>query len=266
LGFCAGWGLQSSFDSTLENGGLGLTQSSMLSSQQAEDHVLYRDRPRSPFHFRYAWIIGAFVPSRVLYLWAGIRFDTHILVSNFEFIDLPLLRTQLFDSLFYFYMQPPRMNLLVGTAIKAFTDNYCAALHALYLAAGLSSAILPYIIMPRLGVNAAWIRNLCPLFFILLFAVSAFFLAKHRSKLFAAAAIPAATALPLFIKKRMVLGLFSSSSWLANNLVTVTIHQLTDAEKISLIEQKNLAPGAPATDYRPVLFSTEDRQGVRKWL
>jgi hypothetical protein len=164
LGFCTGSELQSSFDSTLENGALGLTQSSMLSPQQAQDQVLYRERPRSPFHSRYAWIIGAFVLSRVLYFWAGIRFDTHILVSNFQFIDLPLLRTLLFESLFCFYMQPPPMYLLVGTAIKAFPDDY-AALHALCLASGLNSAILLYIIMPRLGVNAAWISNLYHLFF-----------------------------------------------------------------------------------------------------
>jgi hypothetical protein len=73
----------------------------------------------------------------------------------------------------------------------------------------------------------------------------------------AAAAFPVVTILALLLKNLFVFGLFSSSSWLGQNLVTVTIHQLTNAEKTSLIEQKKLAAiarvetGAPVSDYLP---------------
>ena len=290
------------------------------SAQRAENHDLDGQREGGLFYSPYTWITAAFMLSRALYYWAGIRFDTHILASNFQFIDLQLLRTRLFESLFYFHMQPPLMNLLVGTAIKAFPDHYGAALHAVYLAAGLSSAIFLYIVMRRLGVSQAisssltilfaispasilyenypmyeylimclllassvvlyklilqpnfwlafvffsllaalaWIRNLYHLFYILgIAAALAFFLTKQRNMILAAAAFPFATVLALFLKNLLVFGLFSSSSWLGQNLLTVTIHQLTDSEKTSLIEQKKLAEiarvetGAPVADYRP---------------
>jgi hypothetical protein len=104
----------------------------------------------------------------------------------------------------------------------------------------------------------AWIRNLYHLFYILAIAAAlALFLPQHRKMILAAAAFPFATVLALFLKNLVVFGLFSSSSWLGQNLLTVTIHQLTDSEKESLIEQKKLAPiarietGAPVADYRP---------------
>jgi hypothetical protein len=297
-----------------------LTRAMVPSDQQAENHDLSNRRRGSLFYSPYFWITVAFVLSRALYYWAGIRFDTHILASNFQFIDLQLLRTRLFESLFYFHMQPPLLNLLVGMAIKAFPDDYGAALHALYLVAGLSSAILLYIIMRRLYVDPklsagltilfvvspaavlyenypmyeylimylllassvvlykfilrptfwraftffsllaalAWIRNLYHLLYILVIAVAlAFYMPKQRNMVLTAASFPFATILALFLKNLVVFGLFSSSSWLGQNLLTVTIHQLTDSEKTSLIEQKKLPPiarvetGAPVADYRP---------------
>jgi hypothetical protein len=239
--------------------------------------------------------------SRVLFSWAGIQFDTHILASNFQFIDLQLLRNRLFESLFYFHMQPPLMNLLVGIALKAFPDHYGPALHALCLAVGLSSAILLYILMRRLGVSQgissvltilfitspacvlyenfpmyeylilclllasslalhklilhasfwmaflffsllaalAWIRSLYHLFYVLgIAAAVAFFLPKRRRMVLAAAAFPVVTILALLLKNLFVFGLFSSSSWLGQNLVTVTIHQLSNAEKTSLMRRR----------------------------
>jgi hypothetical protein len=123
----------------------------MIPAAQAEN--LRRIREQRSGLYPFTWITLAFVVSRVLYFWAGIRFDTHILASNFQFIDLQLLKTRLFESLYYFHMQPPLLNLLVGTAIKTFPDNYGTALHALYLAAGLSAALFLFVVMRRLGVS-----------------------------------------------------------------------------------------------------------------
>src|SRR6266568_2140899 len=48
---------------------------------------------RSP----YSLILASFAVSRWLYYLAGVRFDAKLLRSNFQFIDLELLRTRLLD-------------------------------------------------------------------------------------------------------------------------------------------------------------------------
>ena len=106
---------------------------------------------RSP----YFYILGSFALSRWLYFLAGVRFDARLLKSNFQFIDLELLRTRLLESIWYFQMQPPLPNFMVGVALKAFPERYGAALHVLYMAIGAASGILMYQVMRRLGVRTA---------------------------------------------------------------------------------------------------------------
>jgi hypothetical protein len=108
-------------------------------------------RLRSP----YLCILVAFAGSRLLYHLAGVRFDTGIVKSNFQFIDLELLRTRLLESLWYFQMQPPLPNLIVGLAVKAFPQHYGTALHVLYLVMGAAIGMLLYRVMVLLGVRSA---------------------------------------------------------------------------------------------------------------
>lgn len=268
----------------------------------------------------YVLIVLAFACSRIVYYLAGIRFDTHILTFNFQFIDLQLLRTKLLESVFYFHMQPPLMNLLLGAALKAFPENYGTALHVLYMAAGLSSAILLYLTMLRLGVSEwistalvilfvtspasimyenfpmyeylimwlllasgivlfrlireprfgvafvcfsllavlAWIRSLYHLFYLVgIAAVLAFCLKRHRRMIVLSSLFPILAVFALFLKNYIVFDLFASSSWLGHALTTCTIHQLTDAEKDTLIQQGKLdaiarvESGVLVADYRP---------------
>jgi hypothetical protein len=103
--------------------------------------------------FPYFYILGSFALSRWLYYIAGVRFDAKLLKSNFQFIDLELLRTRLWESLWYFQMQPPLPNLTVGLAVKAFPRNYAVALYVLYLVIGAVSGILMYRLMRLLGVR-----------------------------------------------------------------------------------------------------------------
>jgi len=107
------------------------------------------------FRSPYALILSAFAISRWLYYMAGVRFDAKILENNFQFIDLELLRTRLAESLWYFQMQPPLHNLIVGLAIKASPQHYSALLHALYLAVGAASGLLMYRVMRLLGVRTS---------------------------------------------------------------------------------------------------------------
>ncbi|MCC6392552.1 MAG: hypothetical protein IT167_18270 [Bryobacterales bacterium] len=101
----------------------------------------------------YFWILGAFLISRIAYYWAGVRFDRSIVEGNFQYIDVPLLKSKLLESLFYCHTQPPLLNLLAGAAVKLFGDHYAAALHVVYLAVGLSSGILLYRLMRHLRVG-----------------------------------------------------------------------------------------------------------------
>ena len=286
---------------------------------QAKNEALYPRPAGKLVSSPYAWITGAYLLSRWLYHVAGIRFDTHILSFNFQFIDLQLLRDRMLESLFYFHMQPPLMNLLVGCAIKLFPQNYGVALHLVYVAVGLTSGIFLYHLMRRLGVSQnisavlttlfvtspasvlyenypmyeylimwlllassialyhlilgpnfrrafvffslltalAWIRNLYHLFLLVgIAAVVSIYVGKERRAILAAAAIPISTILALYLKNLLVFGLFSSSSWLGHALLTCTIHQLSNAEKTSLIQQGKLAPiamvesGDPVSAYR----------------
>ena len=52
--------------------------------------------------------------SRICYFLAGVRFQTRYLLDNFQFIDVALLRDGLWESLYYFHMQPPLLNALLG--------------------------------------------------------------------------------------------------------------------------------------------------------
>ncbi len=268
----------------------------------------------------YVFIILAFVASRIVYYRLGIRFDTHILTFNFQFIDLQLLRTRMLESIFYFHMQPPLMNLLIGAALKAFPEHYATALHVLYMAAGLSSGILLYATMTRLGVSErisatltvlfvtspasilyenfpmyeylimwmllasgmalyrlillpnyasavsffsllavlAWIRSLYHLFYLVgIVAVLALCLKHQRIMIVLSSVLPIIFVLLLFLKNLFVFDLFASSSWLGHSLTSCTIHQLTESEKETLIQQGQLdaiarvESGVPVADYHP---------------
>jgi hypothetical protein len=98
------------------------------------------------------WIVLSFAVSRLAYYLVGIRFQTRYLSENFQFIDLALLRTRLWESLFYFHMQPPLQNALVGILVKAFPVHYGGAMHILFVAMGLGSSLLIFRLMQRLQV------------------------------------------------------------------------------------------------------------------
>ena len=100
----------------------------------------------------YVWILSAFAVSRILYYAAGVRFQTNLIRSNFQFIDVDLMKHRLVESLFYYHMYPPLHNLIVGVLVKAFPSEYGAALHALYIAVGAVSAVLLYQLMRCLNV------------------------------------------------------------------------------------------------------------------
>lgn len=114
----------------------------------------------------YLLIILAFAVSRALYYWAGVRFDTEALKLNFQFIDLDLLRSRLFESVYYFHMQPPLMNLVIGTCLKISSTYYAAVLHGLHMLLGLFSGVLLYRTMVYLNVGSSLAVTLTILFLV----------------------------------------------------------------------------------------------------
>ena len=251
----------------------------------------------------YLWIAAAFLVSRIFYYVAGVRFQTDLIQSNFQFIDVELMKHRLFESLFYYHMQPPLNNLIVGLIVKVFPNDYGSALHVLFMAAGLMSAMLLYRLLRRLRAPN-WLACVLTILFItspgcVLFenfpmyeylimtlllaecvvlcrllerprfwlaflffsllaatallratfhlyyliavaAVLAWYLKGHSKTIAAAAAIPLLLVTGLYAKNLVVFGFFGSSSWLGNNLPTVTTHNLTHEECQSLVRSGKL--------------------------
>lgn len=61
--------------------------------------------------------------SRIIFYWAGIRFDSSPLYYFAQYIDIDLLRESLLRSLYYFHAQPPLFNLFLGIGLKIMSNN-----------------------------------------------------------------------------------------------------------------------------------------------
>lgn len=113
----------------------------------------------------YLLILAAFAASRIFYYEAGVRFQVRLVQTNFQFIDVELMKHRLVESLFYYHMYPPLHNLIVGVVVKLFPADYGAALHVLYTAVGAVSAVLLYRLMRCLDVPV-WLACLLDILFI----------------------------------------------------------------------------------------------------
>jgi hypothetical protein len=98
-------------------------------------------------------VVGAFALSRVGYYAAGVEFDTSPLAGYWQYIDPPLLRERLLESLWHLHSQPPLYNLLLGLVLKAAGSDYGTVFQLIYMVAGLLLAVLLYRLMRRLGAG-----------------------------------------------------------------------------------------------------------------
>ena len=265
------------------------------------------------------WILICFLISRALYYASGIRFQTNRLATNFQFLDLTLLRDRLWETLYYCHGQPPLMNAIIGLCLKVSPTHYGGWLHAFYMLLGAGSALLLYRVMVYLGVSdrlaflftllfiaspgcvlfenyplyeyemmfllllscvllqklverpstrlsfyfftawaaLAWIRSIYHLYvLILVAAVLVAYLWKARFQVLTGAAVPILSVLILYLKNWMVFGLFGASSWLGANLIVVSAHQISPAEKLEMVRQGHaselvlLDPGESPPAYR----------------
>jgi hypothetical protein len=96
---------------------------------------------------------AVFVFSRGLFYAAGASFDTAPLYSFIQYIDPVLLRTRLFESLFYLHSQPPLFNLFLGILLKCVPHHFVAAANGIYLLLGQAMMFALFFLMVRLGVR-----------------------------------------------------------------------------------------------------------------
>jgi hypothetical protein len=102
--------------------------------------------------------------SRLIAAACGLRFDTYPLGNFWQYVDPPLLRDRLLESVWYLHSQPPLFNLLLGAVLKLPFDP-ATSFAVLYHAIGLGLALTMYALMLRLGATG-WIAAGVTLLFI----------------------------------------------------------------------------------------------------
>jgi hypothetical protein len=96
-----------------------------------------------------------FIVSRVLFRIAGVVFYGEFIRRLWQSIDVELLKTSLFESLYYSHAQPPLFNLLSGIILKIFPSHYSFAFHIVFLVIGWLNCLLIYFSLRKFKLNAA---------------------------------------------------------------------------------------------------------------
>lgn len=111
-------------------------------------------------------LTAAFVVSRALLAWLGIRFEADHLAWYWQFVDIELLRGDLLRSLVHLHAQPPLFNLFVGIVLKAAGGHPVAVFAWTYLACGLLLTLSLHATLVELAVDARLSAVLVGLFVI----------------------------------------------------------------------------------------------------
>lgn len=99
-----------------------------------------------------AWSAALFLLVHAVYWALGLRFNARTLDTYWQFLDPPLLRERLVESLLYLHSQPPLFNLLLGLVLKS-TAEPLYVFHGLYLLMGLSLYVGLQRLMGELGLS-----------------------------------------------------------------------------------------------------------------
>lgn len=86
------------------------------------------------------WVILAlalsFALSRLAFWMAGLRYNTAMLDSAWQFLDVEILRTRLLAATFHLHAQPPGFNFFLGAVLKLCPERFTTCFHAVYLFLG----------------------------------------------------------------------------------------------------------------------------------
>jgi hypothetical protein len=98
-------------------------------------------------------VAAIFVLSRLVFHYAGIRFDATPLDWYWQYVDPQLLKDRLLESTYYLHSQPPLFNLFVGVVLKAAGGHETVAFMLAYKAMGLVLALSMFSLMRRLKIR-----------------------------------------------------------------------------------------------------------------
>jgi hypothetical protein len=109
-------------------------------------------------------ILALFASSRVAAWAAGVRFDASTLAYFWQIVDPILLKTRLFESVWYLHAQPPLYNLVIGVGLKIFGSHFATAAHASQICLGLVIMLSLYALLVVVGLRRWWAAALTSLF------------------------------------------------------------------------------------------------------
>ena len=99
-------------------------------------------------------LLGAiFFLTRAVLLGLGVQYDVSPLGFYSQIIDPQLLKTRLFESLYYLHFQPPLFNMFVGIVLNLFPEQYPLVFNACYLFLGLLFTLSLFTFMEKMKVD-----------------------------------------------------------------------------------------------------------------
>ncbi len=112
------------------------------------------------------WLTAAFFVSRLYADKAGVVFYSSFVHRLWQAIDVELLQTRFWESIFYSHAQPPLFNVINGILVNLFPDRYPVVFHFFNITLSYATVILLYVTLKRLDV-ARWLSTLMCVFLIL---------------------------------------------------------------------------------------------------
>lgn len=97
-------------------------------------------------------LVGAFLVVHLGYWTLGIRYDAGSLETFMHFLDPPLLKERLLESVWYLHIQPPFMNLFAGLVLK-LTPESTVLFHAMGLLHGFLLYMAVFLLQRRFKIR-----------------------------------------------------------------------------------------------------------------
>jgi hypothetical protein len=105
-----------------------------------------------------------FIISRILFYVAGISFYGNFLKRLWQSIDFELLKSDLFQSLYYSHAQPPLFNFLTGVVLKIFPEHYGLVFHVLFVGLTWLTTLILYMTLRKLHLPS-WLCFLASFYY-----------------------------------------------------------------------------------------------------
>lgn len=99
-------------------------------------------------------ILIFFISSRILYVYAGGRFDSAPLDFFWQYLDPALLRENLVESLVYLHAQPPLFNLFLGIWLKLFGESAYYGFWGTFVMLSLAVYVSMYLLLLGFGISS----------------------------------------------------------------------------------------------------------------